>query len=171
MACTALGGVRRAAFDGEDVGGVVVHNARPGQFVAQGAGAVAAQLALADQPYQIGLAVVFDALGLAFDEFVRGARGSVALLPEKGALAGLGRDHAMLVAISALTHLQARAAQHDGAFGHDDMAGEHRGLLQLVMAQCVGLDVHGLVAIGLFGMGAGQQGQPAGRQQRCQAGR
>jgi hypothetical protein len=35
---------------------------------------------------------------------------------------------------------------------HDHAAGEHAGLLDLIVAQRIGLDVHGLVAIGFFSL-------------------
>lgn len=64
----------------------------------------------------------------------------------------LGRDHAVLVAIGVLAHIQPRAAQHDGALGHHHAAREHAGLLEFIVAQGVGLDVHGLGTVCLFGM-------------------
>ncbi len=130
--------------------------------------AVAAQLGAADELHHVGAAVVFDDLALALDELVGRARRGVTLLPEKGALARLGRHHTVLEAVGILAHLQLRAAQHDGALGHDHTAGENAGLLELIVAQGIGLDVHGLVAVGFFGVHQRRCGQRQG--QRCGAG-
>jgi hypothetical protein len=39
-------------------------------------------------------------------------------LAEERALAGLGRDMPVLVALGVLAHIEPRTAQHDGALGH-----------------------------------------------------
>ena len=88
-------------------------------------------------------------------------------LAEKGALPGLGADGTELEALGVLAHFQARTTQHDAALGHDHPAGEHAGLLEVVVAQRIGLDVHGLVAIGLFGQGRHGAAQGGSHQQGC----
>lgn len=64
---------------------------------------------------------------------------------------------------------QPRPAQHDGALGHDHPAREDAGLLEFIVAQRIGLDVHGFVAVGLFGLaharGAGKGGQQQDREE------
>jgi hypothetical protein len=90
-------------------------------------------------------------------------------LPEECALARLGRHNAVLVAVGILAHIQPRPAQHDGALGHDHPAREDAGLLEFIVAQRIGLDVHGFVAVGLFGLaharGAGKGGQQQDREE------
>jgi hypothetical protein len=136
------------AVHGEHVGGVVVLDRAAADFVGQGGTAVAAQLGAAQEPHHIRLAVVFDDFGLAFDEFVR----TFALLAEKRAFAGFGGDGAELVALGVLTGFKPRAAHHDGALGEVDAPGKDTDLFLVVVAQGVGLDVHGLVAVGALGM-------------------
>ncbi len=148
------------AVHGEDVGGVVVDDQRAGHLVGEGGLPVAAQLRAPDQPHQVGPSVVLDHLAFALDELVRGARRGVALLAEESPLAGLGRHRAVLEPVGVLAHVQPGAAQHDGALGHHHASGEHACLLELIVAQCVGLDVHRLVAIGFFRPGPAPRRMP-----------
>ena len=93
----------------------------------------------------------------ALDELVE----AVALLPEKRQLAGLGREDAELVALRVLTHFKPRTAHEDGALGDRHLPGEDGDLLQVVMAQGIGIDRHGLVAVGFFGQ------RQSARQSQC----
>jgi len=143
---------RLLAIDGEHVGEVVVDDHGAGDLIVQHRPTVAAQFGAGDKAHVVGLAVVFDDFAFAFDELVRRSGHGVALLAEERPFACLGRDHAVLVAVGVLAHIQPRAAQHDGALGHHHAAREHAGLLEFIVPQGVGLDVHGLGTVCLFGM-------------------
>ena len=144
----------------EHIGQVVVDDDGARDFVAQGTASVAAQLGAGDEAHVVGAAVVFDDFAFAFNEFLGGAWQRVALLAEERTLARLGRDDARLVAVGILAHIQPRTAQHYGALGHHHPAREDAGLFDFIVPQRIGLDVHGLAAVGLFSprraKGAGQ---------------
>ena len=139
-------------------------DARARHFIGQLRAFEAAHARAALKPHGVGAAVVFNGFGFAFNVFIC----VVALLAKERALAFFRRERAALLAIAGLLHLQARAAHEDAALGEHDMAGEGAGLAFFFMPQGVGLDVHGLVTIGLFSLRA-RASQQGGKRQRGQA--
>ena len=141
--------MRQATIDIENLGGVIKQNNLAGQLIVQHSTSVAPHLGLLDELDRIGTASVLNGFGLALDVLIN----TFALLAVKRQLAGICADQSVLVALRVLPHLDTGASDQDAAFGHDDPPGENTGLLLLVVAQCVGLDVHRFVAISFFSMG------------------
>src|SRR5690606_31153208 len=135
---------RGAAFHGEDLGAAVVDDHVATRLVVLLRAEVAAHDGVADEAHRLAAAVVLDALGLALDDFVE----AFALLLEVARVAQHGAE---LVALGVLLHLDLGAADHDGALGDHHVAGEHAGLARVVVAQVIGLGVHGLHAVGVLG--------------------
>ena len=65
-------------------------------------------------------------------------------------LAWRGGHHAKLVALCVLLHLNLATTNQDRAFGEYHIACEDAELLEIVITQGIGLDIHGLVAVGFF---------------------
>ena len=153
--CAATTGtcVHRAAVDVHHAGGVVIHDYLTGDFIVERGADIAPKNRTAREFHGIGLAVVFDQLGLAFHEFIRPTGRCIALLTEKCELAGFCVDDAELVAVLVLGHLQTRAADQHRALGQHHLAGKYADLLGIVVTQRIGLDIHRLFAIGTFGHG------------------
>ena len=72
----------------------------------------------------------------------------------------------MLKAIAVLADRELRATDDDGALGDHHIAGEYTGLLQLIMAAIIRLNIHGLGAVGPLGMRQQRRHQRGGHQQR-----
>ena len=93
--------------------------------------------------------IVLNAQGLAFHELVD----AFALLSVKGPFATLWCDHPILKPLGILAYFNPIALEDNGAFGHQDMPLKDRELLQIIVHQLIGLDVHGLVFVRIFTMG------------------
>ncbi len=134
------------AFNGEDIGDVVVVDLRTGGLVGQHCALVTPHHGVADELDHVGPAVVFDTFTLAFDVFVD----VVALLAVKSQLAGRRHHDGLLVTLGVLADVDALAADDGRALGDHHIAGEHTGLFQVVIPQRIGFGIHGLVPVGLF---------------------
>ena len=71
----------------------------------------------------------------------------------EGTLAAQGGGHAILVALGILAHIEPVGPNLQGAFVQQDAAGPDAGLVQVVVAHGIGLNVHRLVAVGFFRLG------------------
>ena len=103
-------------------------------------------MGLANEFDGVGLAVVFDGLAFTLDKLVQ----PFTLLAEKGQGLRRAGDDTKLESVRVLPHLDLRATDLDRAFGQHHTPGKHADLLEVVVTQGVGLDIHGLVAVGFF---------------------
>jgi hypothetical protein len=93
------------------------------------------------------------------------------LLAVEGQAVGTAGGHAELGAVRILADFQPVAANHNRALGQDDPAGEDADLLKIVIAQRIRLNIHGLVAVGLFGMHQPWRACKAQPRRNCQRGK
>ena len=110
-----------------------------------------------EQLHRVGAAVVFDALGPAFDIFVV----AIALLPE---ISKIAPGRAVFEALGVLPDFHAVAADDQRALRQHNASFEGGDLFCIVNGDPVGFKVDGLVAIGFFGKGiAGRYGAADGQ--------
>ena len=125
-------------------------------FIRHRYAAQAAHVGVFVESHCIGFAVVEDGFCFAFHPLIT----YIALLTKKCTFAPRTGGGTKLEAFIVLPHLHAICANDHRALGDHHIAGEHAGLLHIVVTQRIGLGIHRLGTVGFFCVSG--RGQEAG---------